>query len=293
MVTTIDLISATDQITFLPAPSPENGWVYDNEALDRWYELPDIELKLSKRPNAHGAYDPGQLFAREHRPILPGQYFGTTAADALAQRERLNAFYSDGNPITMRVNDESGSTTRVVRVLEVSPLFKHDFSHFPFDMSLVAVDPRRYGAQVSDSTGMPSAGSGLVWDLGTAPSGLFWDWGTVGVSGQVTITNSGKTSTLPRVEVGGPGAFDAGFRITEVETGRALIYSRATSYNDLLVLDSRTMRATLGEGDVTTFLTSRQWFEIPAGETRRYQINPLGSTSGNPTMTVYAFPASM
>ena len=130
-----------------------------------------------------------------------------------------------------------------------------------------------------------------MWNLGTAPSGLYFDWGTEGASGQVSLTNTGMATTLPRIEVGGPGAFDAGFRITEIETGRELTFTRATDTGDVVVLDSRTQRARIGSGDVTAFLSSRDWFSIPAGATRRYQINPLGGVTGAPTMTLYTAPA--
>lgn len=292
MTTVVELISATDTIAFYPAPDT-TGWVYDNETLDAWYALAPTDPKVSKRPNAHGAYGLSQVFTTEHKPVISGQYYGTSTADALAQRERLTALYSDGLPLTMRVTDESGAWTRQVWILEVSTEFRYDFSHFPLDISLVAPDPRRYGATVTDSDGMPSAGSGLVWNLGTAGSGLFFDWGTAGVLGQVDYTNTGAATMSPRIEVGGAGSFAAGFRITEIETGRELTFTRATNFGEVIVFDSRTQRATLSAGDVTAFLSSREWFSIPAGATRRYQITPLGSVAGAPTITIYAAPAKL
>lgn len=294
MPTIVELISATDAITFAPTPDLASGWVYNNATLDEWYRLATADPKLSKRPNAHGSYNLGQIFTKEHRPIVNGQYYGLSVADALTQRNRLNALFADGQAVTMRVTDELGTTTRRVWLLEASTTFRYDLSHFPFDLVLVAPDPRRYGPIVSDSEGMPSAGSGLVWNLGTSPSGLYFDWGSIGVLGQVEFTNTGSATTLPRIEVGGAGAFDpAGFRVTEIETGRELIFTRATNLGEVIVLDSRTQRATLASGDVTAFLSSRDWFSIPAGATRRYQINPLGSVTGSPTITLYAAPASM
>lgn len=293
MSTLVELISPTDAITFAAAPDAAGGWVYNNVTLDAWYALPATDPKLSKRPNAHGAFGLGRIFAKEARPVVNGQYYGVSTADALAQRNRLNALFADGKPVVMRVTDELSATTRQVWLLDASTSFRYDFSHFPFDLALVAPDPRRYGALVTVMDGMPTGGSGLVWNLGTAPSGLFFDWGTAGVLGQVSYTNDGTATTLPRIEVGGAGAFDVGFRITEIETGRELIFNRSTNLGDVIVFDSRTQRATLGQGDVTAFLSSRDWFAIPAGETRRYQINPLGSTSGSPTITIYAAPAYM
>lgn len=293
MPTLVELVSPTDTIAFGAAPEDGSPWVYNNATLDAWYALPEADPKVSKRPNAHGAYNLGQVFTKEHRPVVNGQYYGASAADALAARNRLNAMFSDGKPVTMRVTDELGTTSRQVWLLEASTSFRYDFSHFPFDLALIAPDPRRYAPASPVSDGMPSAGSGLVWNLGTAGSGLYFDWGTVGTAGQVTFTNTGNAVTLPRLEVGGPGGFDAGFRVTEVETGRELVFTRPTNDGEVIVLDSRTQRATLAAGDVTAFLSKRQWFAIPAGETRRYQINPLGSVTGAPTITLYAAAAYM
>lgn len=293
MPTIVELISATDAITFAPTPDLASGWVYDNVTLDEWYRLASADPKISKRPNAHGSFSLGQVFTKEHRPVVTGQYYGATAVDALAQRNRLNALFSDGQPVTMRVTDELGATTRQVWLLEASTTFRFDLAHFPFDLALVAPDPRRYGPTVADSEGMPAGGSGLVWNLGTSGSGLYFDWGSAGVEGIVQFTNTGSAATFPRIEVGGAGAFDTGFRVTEIETGRELTFTRATVFGDAIVFDSRTQRATIanGGGDVTGFLSSRKWFEVPKGTTRRYQITPLGSVSGSPTITLYAAPA--
>lgn len=293
MSTIVELISANDVITLTGAPEPGSPWVYNNSTLDAWYALPSVDTPITKRPNAHGAYGLGQIFAKEHRPIVNGQYYGTNAADALAARIRLNALFSDGRSITMRVTDELGPTTREVWLLESAPIHHYDFSHFPFDLVLVAPDPRRYGAVESSSDGMPSGGGGLFWNLGTAPSGLFFDWGVAGVAGQVVFANSGNATTYPRIEVGGAGAFDTGFRVTEIETGRELTLKRSTNTGEVVALNSRTKRATIGEGDVTAFLSSRDWFSIPAGATRRYQITPLGGVTGAPTITIYAAPATL
>lgn len=290
MPTIVELISATDSIVFYPTPDL-NGWVYNNSTLNRWYKLASAKAKVNKRPNAHGAYGLGQIFTGEANPIISGQYYGTSALDALIQRNRLNSFFSDGQSVTMRVTDELGPTTREVWLLDVDDAFEHDFSHFPFDLVTVAPDPRRYGPLVTDTEGMPSTGSGLVWNLGTSGSGLYFDWGTPGILGQVEFTNTGGSASSPRIEVGGPGAFAAGFRVTEIETGRELIFTQSTNLGDVIVFDSRTQRATLAGGDVTKYLASRDWFTVPAGATRRYQINPLGAVSGAPTINLYASPA--
>ena len=292
MPTIVEIITPLDTFPFYPTPDV-NGWVYDNETLDAWYAQAEADPDVNRRPNAHGAFNLGQIFTGEHRPIISGQYYGTSQADALTARDRLASLFNDGEPVVMRVTDELRATSRQVWLITREAPFTHDFTHFDFDLVFVAPDPRRYSPASSKSDGIPSSGSGLVWDLGTAGSGLYFDWGTAGRPGQVSFTNTGQAATFPRIEVGGPGAFAAGFRITEIETGRELTYLPATNAGDVIVFDSRTQRATInnGGGDVTGSMSKRQWFAIPAGETRRYQINPLGGVTGAPTITLYAAPA--
>lgn len=290
MVTTVEIVTPTDSLTFYPTPDL-SGFVYNNETLTAWYRQADTDLDVEKRPNGHGAYDLGEIFLAEHRPILSGQFYGFTREEALAARNRLASLFNEGKPVVMRVADELVTTSRIVWLIERDAPFKGDFTHFDFDLVFVAPDPRRYAPGSSSTDVMPSGGSGLVWDLGTAPSGLFWDWGTEGALGQVTFTNAGQATTFPRIEVGGAGGFAAGFRVTEIETGRELTVNRFTSVGEVVALDSRTQRATIAGNDITGSLSSRKWFAIPAGETRRYQITPLGPVTGNPTITLTAAPA--
>lgn len=283
----VTLTSPDDEITFRALPEG-GGFVYDNETLQRWYEPAASEPDVDSRPNANGSYGLGQVFTAEHRPIIVGQYYGTDSIDAKAQRQRLIAMRNEGNPILMTVKDESGVTTRrEVWLVDYAAPFAADFSHFTFDLDLIAPDALRYGERMTDSSGMPTPGSGLVWNLGTAPSGLYFDWGTPGNLGQITLTNEGGAATGPIIEVGGPGTIVGGFRVTEIETGRELTFARALAYGDVIVLDSQAQNATLNGADVTGLMTSRKWFTVPRGVTRRYQITPLGSVSGAPTITGY------
>lgn len=293
MTTTVTFTSATDSLTFYPTPDV-NGWVYDNATLDAWYALPNIEAPLDKRPNAHGAYGLGKVYAEAAQPIVAGQFFGDTPTNALLARRRLSAFFSDGSPIVVEVVDELGSETRNAQIVDVDAPFRYGFTDFHFDVVLVAEDPRRYGPTIVDGpVGLPVASSGLFWNLGTAGSGLYFDWGTVDSLGQVTFTNDGGTETYPVITVGGAGSFDGGFYVTEIETGRALRYERATYPGEVVVFNNRTQRAKINDADVTGGLSRREWFAIPPGSTRRYQINSIGSTTGALAITLSAAPAEL
>lgn len=288
---TMQLTSPTDSIVFT-GDDISAQWIYDNDSMSSWLKLADVEVKLSPRPNAHGVYDVDQLYVKEHRTTIDGQFYGVSTEDAAAARNRLVAMFNDGRPIVLIVTDELGSTYRTVTLIDCDTPWKLD-THFFFSITLMAPDPRRYGAAQIDEDGMPVGSSGLVWNLGTAPSGLFFDWGTPGTLGRVEFTNTGTAPSSPIIEVGGPGGFNAGFRVTETETGRELTIAYQTGVGDIVRLNSRTGRATLNGADITRFMTSRKWFTVPSGVTRHYQITPLAGYTGSPTIKITGSPANL
>lgn len=301
MTTTITLDSATDSITFTPTgddveifgPSPLGGaFIYDDESLDSWYALPKPEVTLAKRANAHGAFALGQTWTEAATPQVVGRYFGLDASDAAQARERLSAMYNDGLPIVMRVTNENGVTSRVVWVTGFDPDWTAT-SEFTFVLTTVAPDPRRYGPVIATpGTGLPTPPSGLVWPLGSSASGLYFDWGTAGTPGTIALTNPGNATAYPTILVGGGGAFLAGFRVQEVETGRELVFPLPVDAATVITANNRTHRATQnGGGDVTELFSKREWFSVPARTSRTYLISTLGNTSGSPTFRATMMPA--
>lgn len=280
MIPIVTLISPSDTIT-LTGDDILAGWIYDNVTLTEWFALAETRVDISLRPNAPGAFTPGTVYMAEHRPVLVGQYFGTSILDARTQHARLAAMFNEGERVVLAVTDDLGMTFRQVWLTDFdSPWTPYD--HFRFDISFVAPDPRRYGPQTESTDGVPTGSSGLVWNLGTAPSGLYWDWGTDGVLGQVTFTNTGGATSNPSIYVGEGYSIGNGVRITEIETGRSLTLNRSIQLGEVILFNSRTRRVRIGEGDVTTLLVGeRGWFSVPKGATRRYQLSPLGPVAGS------------
>jgi hypothetical protein len=286
---TIVIASSADAIT-LTGTDLAAGPVYDDDSLTAWFKLPDIDVKLNKRPNAHGTYLPDRLFAKEARVPMSGKYFGANYLAAATFRDRLAAMFNDGTPVSVTVTDDLGPSSRIGFLVAFEPAWKPD-GHFEFDVEFAFPDPRRYGVLASPSVGLPSASSGLVFPLYSTAGGTR-DYGTPGSSGRVSFTNTGNTTTYPTLLVGAGGDFAGGFTITEVETGRTLVYS-APTLGGVVRLDSRTQRATIAGGDVTTNLTRREWPAIPARTSRQYQINPGGGVSGSPTLQLLVASANL
>lgn len=139
------------------------GYTYDK--LEGWYGLPDVDLRMKKRPNQPGAFSIDKTTPAQATVSIEGQYFGATEADALLARERLLAIYADGRPITMKVDDAIRTTSREVQVanIDIPWTFRPEFK---WTIDLEAADPKRYAAAATVSNGLAIAGSGLRFESG-------------------------------------------------------------------------------------------------------------------------------
>lgn len=274
---TISLVITGDQVYI--------GCTYDR--LDGWYDVTSVDLGLSKRPNAPGAFAPEQTFPGEKPISIEGQYFGASRADALLMRETLAAIYNDGRPVMMTVADDLRTTSREVLVSSVDfPWTIHP--EFEYTIDMTAADPRRYddGAESSQSTGLAAAGTGLAWPVS-------WpvDWGTIGVNGRVSVANPGNTETLSTYTVAN-GEMPDGFVIVNVDTGERLTYVGPVVAGTTIVLNTATRTAMInGTGPGSRFLASPQWWTIPARSSREIQFLARGPVTGSPTLTVDTRPA--
>jgi hypothetical protein len=130
------------------------------------------------------------------------------------------------------------------------------------------------------------SGTGIVYPL-VYPL----NYGTPPAGGSVSFTNNGTTTTEPVFTVS--GALSAGFQLTWVETGQHLTYSQPVGSD--LVIDCGTGTAMTQGQDRTAYLTSRDWFSIPAGATATFAFAALGgetySTNPGVSLKCVAAPA--
>jgi hypothetical protein len=140
------------------------GYTYDK--LEGWYGLPDVDLRMKKRPNQPGAFSIDKTTPAQATISIEGQYFGTSEVDALRARERLLAIYADGRALTMKVDDSLRTTSRVVQVASIDIPWTAR-PEFKWTIDLEAADPKRYAAPVTVTNGLALAGSGLSFESGT------------------------------------------------------------------------------------------------------------------------------
>lgn len=156
---------------------------------------------------------------------------------------------------------------------------------FDWSIQLVAVDPRKFGAELSASTNLPSTTGGL-----TIPFTIPFAINAVQVSGDVSLTNPGNVTGPVTLRIDGPCV---GPSITHVGPGGLVQTVALAAYSmgvgEFLTVDMEA-RQVLAQGQASRagFLTSRQWFGFEPG----VNLFAFTATSYNPgtLLTVTASP---
>ncbi|WP_416394227.1 MULTISPECIES: hypothetical protein [unclassified Curtobacterium] len=133
---------------------------------------------------------------------------------------------------------------------------------------------------------------GDYFDGGSKSSGAYFNWGTTGITGRVSVTNTGTATTVSTFSV--TGGLSGGFELVWVPTGQRIRFERPIDVASAVQINPRTGRVTIdGASDVTGFLTASQWWSVPAGSTGEVQFTPLGTVTGTPTLTARTAPANI
>ena len=263
------------------------GWTF--QKLTDWYTLPASKTPIRARPlGSHGAFSIDRDWLDSAAISVEGWFLGESLAECVAAKRSL-ASVGGGQMATVTVTDAEGASSRSVSIRQISILDDYDETAFGFVVDMIAPDPRRYGAPVTTSTGLPSSGTGQPW-----PQVWPADWGTPGSPGRVTATNTGTASTALLLTVA--GGLSGGVELVAVGSGRVLRLERVIPNGSTVMFDAATGRVYLDAraNDITGFLTKREWdgFIVPGGGSVTVQMNPLGVTSGTPTLTVQYAPAN-
>jgi hypothetical protein len=279
MGTTITLSTGTLSVT-ITGDQPYIGPTYDR--LVDWQGTPSIDMAFVKRPGAPGAFAPVQTFPDEAVISIEGSWFSADRAAGIANRETLAALYNDGKPITMTVTDDLRTTSREVMVEAVTiPWTIHP--EFEYSIDVRAADPRRYGvATTAGSTLATTVGGGFTY-----PTVYPINYGSIGVDGRFTLVNDGNTSASTRYVVSG-GSMPDGFVIVNVDTGERITYIGPVTDGTTVTVDEATRAAFInGTAPGSRYLSSPQWWSIPARSSRTIQFLARGAVTGTPRLDAY------
>lgn len=276
-------------ITFSGDANGSGGFHFDG--LDDWFSLSDSKSPVNERPQAHGAFGIGFDYRESLVLSMKVWYKATSRLELIqAKRHLLGALGAAGRK-TAALTDADGTTSRIVSVRAAPSPDSRGSMAFTYVIDMVATDPLAYGEEISVSTGVPVSTGGLAFPLGTGPSGNYIDFGGAGSSGRVALTNTGTAPVFPKLEV--TGGLELGFVATDVTIGKILRFERFIPVGSTIAINQRTGTASIdGQSDVSGFLTSRDFFQIGAGETHQIQFAPLGAVTGIPILTARLAPGS-
>ncbi|EQM83427.1 hypothetical protein [Microbacterium maritypicum] len=251
-------------ITF--AETGAAGWVFSD--LIDWFGQTDNKEEEEERPQGHGAFESSKALRTSRAISFNAAFLGGSAAEVEEAYDTLAAVGAEG-PVEAIVTTSAARSARRVKVQVSSASDHHGRSTGKAAIDMIAADPRRYQVAADVPwvfTEPPSAGLGLVWP---AVWPLIWPAG--GVSGRITLTNSGKAPSAPMFRL--LGGFTSAL-ITTVETGARIGLDRLVPDGSYVDIDTSLHRATIdGQSDVSRWLRWREWALIPPGESRSYQFD--------------------
>lgn len=249
---------------------------WDGMVFGRGYEGPGVYFDpgtisgLEDLPNMRGA---NIERARSHGALLGPQYAGEVSItiqfrivgsayipEQIAALERMTALRQDEQPLAWDFG--AGPRMRYCRVtrrsLPIDPM-RHRGGTAAATVQWVATDPRIYGTtqrQAFTGPGMTIGGHGF-------PHGFPHGFG-IATSGTVAVTNDGNTAAPWSATLTGP-LTSPRLRLLDLD-GELALSGFELAEGQTLELDSLN-RTVLLDGTASRYgsLTSRDWFDIPAG----------------------------
>lgn len=235
------------------------GTDYRIRTLEGWEELPPSRYDKKPRTQGHGAH-PSKVWGDERIVTVEGWCWSAAERDAqlLAFQRRMTF---DGGEELLTVTVAGRTLTAWAQLITARPmLLRGDWGlgRFGWLVQWRCPDPRRYGAPLTLSTGLPTSGGGLVFPLFATG---FLEFGALGNTGQIVLSNAGTApaSILFQVTGGLPQGYEisaAGQRLTyPVEVPAGQVIDLNTADGSVLVEGTASRRGSLTVAD---------WMQVPA-----------------------------
>lgn len=252
--------------------------------IDGWAGSPASTLTVTQRAGDHGGWSSSNPRFKSRVLTLAGT---VTADDPALVRDTVDLLNDAAalDPVKLTVT-ESGRDRWCMVQRQDDVLIDDTIAHaVTFSMQLVAVDPRKYGDTIVQSTHLPTVSGGLTWPL-TWP--VRWDG--VATSGVISIDNPGNIASPVKLRIDGP--ID-GPRVTHLASGKTLMFSTslALAAGDWLDVDMA-RREVLANGQVSrnTWVVDRGFFDLDPG-VNEIAFGASGAYNPNAQLTVTVTPA--
>lgn len=257
------------------------SWFVPRGGLD-WSGAPATTLELMQRPRGHGAWSGASYRqARSYSLTAVLQAPNRALAEAAVDRA-LGAAPLDGALLTVAESSVTRSTM-VRRDDEILVTWLNDTSA-QISLGLVAADPRKFGATLTGSTGLPSSTGGL-----TFPHTFPHTFDAVTVTGQVSLFNPGNVAGPVRLRIDGPVTAPV---VTHVSSGRSLVFSSSLVLGAGQWVDVDMDRREVlenGQSSRNGWVTGRGWSAFEPGDNT--WAFTAGTYDAGSLLTVYATPA--
>lgn len=237
---------------------------------------PPTTIAQGKKPRGHGAWVGTSYFDPRH-VVLSGSVWAPTEELLEDAIDRLNVAAALTDTM-LTVHTAAGSKWATVRregeVL--APLTTPTFAEW--SVQLFAPDPRKFGAELTATTSLPSSTGGL-----TVPFTVPFTIDAVTASGQVSLTNPGNVTGPVRLRIDGPVV---GPVVTHVGSGLALVFSTSLDLaaGEFVTVDLE-RHEVLAQGQTSRngWVTGRGWFGFEAG----VNTFSFSAVSGSGTLQVW------
>lgn len=233
-------------------------WVQDT--LEGWYGAPGSTIQTTPKVRAPGSW-PGPRETGERTITIGGYSEAISPSLVVPAMDRFNSAISK-DAFLLTVADTDGSVRSAIAYRNQQALDAVRVSDVGFEWSaqLLCTEPRRFGAALSEQTGLPSSSGGL-----TFPFTFPFDFDSVIESGLVVIENLGNAQGPVTLRIDGPVAAP---RVTHVGTGAQIVFAAdlVLGIGQWITVDMENQTA-LANGTATRagFLTQAGWFGLEPG----------------------------
>jgi hypothetical protein len=237
----------------------EFGVDWGLESLDGWAGGTSSTADVVQKPRQSGGWR-GDGFAVARSVAMSGGVYAPSADALSASFDRLNAACPVGSDAILTVVEAGRSRWAKVRRSDdvITSWLMPTIGRWSVQMD--STDWRKFGADVSGSTALPSTTGGL-----TVPFTVPFTINAVTVTGQVSLTNPGNEPGPVVLRIDGPCQ---GPVITHVSSGAQLVFSSSLvlGAGEFLLIDME-RRSVLANGQASRsgYITSRGWSQFDPG----------------------------
>ena len=215
--------------------------------------------QVTQRALADGGWV-GKAFRKPKSRTVSGSIIAPNRGLAEQAFDRLVTALSIDPTVLTVAEDSITRYARVQRIDEVLPTWINDHA-LGWTTGLLSPDPRKFAADLTASTALPSTTGGVTFPL-TFPL----TFTAVTVTGQVSLTNPGNAAGPVRLRIDGPVTAPV---VTHVTSGKALVFAASLTLGvgEFVTVDMESHQVLAqGQASRARWVTQRGWSSFVPGE---------------------------